>query len=83
MRAISKMKWCHSLVLFTQLSALGIKCPALLVVFGVIFMLAYVYIHDRNFTWGGGRGLSTKKVLAAEKCIAVSEKFMATLEKKY
>ena len=45
MRAISKMKWCHSLVLFTQLSAWGIKCPALLVVFGVILVLVNLCLH--------------------------------------
>ena len=45
MRATSKMKWCHSLVLFTQLSAWGIKCPAFLVVFGVILVLVNLCLH--------------------------------------
>ena len=45
------------------------------------FMLAYIYTHDCNVTWGGGRGLF-KKFIVAEKCFVVSEKFMEIFEKK-
>ena len=33
------------------------------------FVLAYIYIHDYNFTWGGGVGEYSKNLIAAEKCI--------------
>ena len=46
------------------------------------FMLAYICIHDCNCV-GWGVGDYSKKLIAAEKCIAESEKLMERLEKKY
>ena len=47
------------------------------------FMLVYIYTHDCNLYVGWGVRDYSKKSIAAEKCIVVSETFMERFEKKY
>ena len=75
------------IITHAQLSPRDIKCPPFLVVFGVT--LARVKLRLHAFTYMTvtlpkveAKGSVIKKIVAAENCIVLSEKFMERLDKK-
>ena len=73
-------------VTHAQLSACGVKCPPILLVFGVtlvhVNLCLHTFTHMTVTLRGVGEGDYPKKLISAEKCI-VSEKLTERLEKRY